>query len=269
MRRFVWVAGLMLAGWLSGCFDQKSLLKIIPEEEDRQARRFLELVRDDRMSAAREMLRVSQNETEVTQGLATLHTLFIQSKWVELETIGYNKAWNAATGAPSTTTVRLDYQIQMEKHWAAGTVIMQEHSGVWKITSARFNPLSASLETIHAFSFSGKNPAYYALLLLGCLVPAFSIVTLIVCIKSPVRRKWLWILFILLPVGKLSLNWSTGEWSAQVLAFQLLGVSMFKTGLYAPWILGVSFPLGAAWFLLRRKSLAPAPAIAVPPPLAQ
>jgi hypothetical protein len=61
-------------------------------------------------------------------------------------------------------------------------------------------------------------------------------------------------------VGKLSFNWSTGEWEGRLLHIQLLGASVFKMGLYSPWIFGVSLPLGAVLFLVNRKDLAvPAP----------
>jgi hypothetical protein len=270
MRRLGWLLVLGLIAW-SGCFDQKALLKkLVPEADDRQARQLLELIRDGQMEPAREMLVGSLSQAEVSQGLDKLHELFTQSKWVEAETIGYNKRWTAAPAAQAGSTIQLDYQIRLEKHWLAGSVMILEQNGSRKILSVRFNPLTASLDTLYAFTLSGQSLGHYLVFLLCCLVPVFCVVALVVCIRSRVRRKWLWILFILLPVGKIWLNWSTGEWGAQLLAFQLLGASMFKMGLYAPWVLSVSFPLGAISFLLWRKSLLIPPANApVPPPPVQ
>ncbi len=41
----------------------------------------------------------------------------------------------------------------------------------------------------------------------------------------------------------------------QPIAFKIPGVGMVKMGLYAPWILKVSFPLGAILFLIKRRKL--------------
>lgn len=255
---------------LSGCFDHKALLKkLVPLEQDRQAKSFLESVRDGRIQEARQMLHSSIDQADTSKGLETLRALFTQSKWVEAENIGYVKNWSNGMGQQSQTTIRLDYQIQLEKHWLAGTIVLLDEPTSRKIISARFNPITASLETINALTLSGKGPFHYLILPLAALVPIFCLITLVLCIRTRLRRKWLWILFIVLPVGKLSLNWSTGELGYQLLAFQLFGASLMKSGLYAPWLMGVSFPLGAVIFLLNRKSLTlPAPDSS-PPPLPQ
>jgi hypothetical protein len=265
MRRW-WLTLLVLAG-LTGCFDQKALLqKLVPEGEDRDARHFLELVRDGRMPEARAMLHPTVSPEDIDSGLELLRQLFNRSKWIEVETIGYAKFWSTSLAGTQTTTIRLSYQIRMEKHWAAGNIFFLEDGGGRKISSARFDPVPDSLAVIHAFRFPGKGLLHFAVLLLAIGIPAFSLATLVVCVRTRVRRKWLWILFILLPVGKLSLNWTTGEWNAQWLAFQLLGASALRASLYSPWMIGVSFPLGAALFLLNRQRLTRPPPEPVPPP---
>jgi LytS/YehU family sensor histidine kinase len=66
--------------------------------------------------------------------------------------------------------------------------------------------------------------------------------------------KWPWALFILFGIGSFAINWTTGEMQLSVLTLRLLGASV--TGaVYGPWILSVSFPLGALAFLLSRKAL--------------
>ena len=66
--------------------------------------------------------------------------------------------------------------------------------------------------------------------------------------------KWPWALFILFGIGSFRINWTTGETQLSALALRLLGASVTGT-LYGPWILSVSFPLGALAFLFRRKAL--------------
>lgn len=87
----------------------------------------------------------------------------------------------------------------------------------------------------------------------------FILVTLVACIRTKMRRrKWRWILFVLVGGVSLSLNWTTGEIGFSPLSVRLLGASAMTTSAYSPWIVSISFPLGAAMFWLkRRKSMQP------------
>ena len=67
-------------------------------------------------------------------------------------------------------------------------------------------------------------------------------------------RKWPWVLFILFGIGSLAVNWTTGETQVSALALRLFSISI-SGALYGPWVLAVSFPLGALVFLFRRKAL--------------
>jgi hypothetical protein len=60
----------------------------------------------------------------------------------------------------------------------------------------------------------------------------------------------LWIIFILIGLAKLNLDWTTGQMGFRLIAFQIPGAGISKMGLYAPWILSVSVPLGAILFLI-------------------
>jgi hypothetical protein len=80
-----------------------------------------------------------------------------------------------------------------------------------------------------------------------------TIYALVTCVRTTVTpTKWLWILLILPGVGKVSVNWTTGDWQVMPLAIQLLSASALSSR-YGPWVVAVSFPLGAILFLLRRR----------------
>jgi len=64
----------------------------------------------------------------------------------------------------------------------------------------------------------------------------------------------LWGLFILFGIGKVAVNWTTGQWEASPLALQLFSASA-GASLNGPWVFAVSLPLGAIVFLLRRQSI--------------
>jgi hypothetical protein len=95
------------------------------------------------------------------------------------------------------------------------------------------------------------------IVLAGCiLVPLFILLMMIVCIASRVRRRWLWIIFILLGCFvQFEVNWSSGQWSVKPLNLVLLGAGFYRFGVYGPWILHFALPVGAIVFLICLPSL--------------
>jgi hypothetical protein len=95
----------------------------------------------------------------------------------------------------------------------------------------------------------------YFVLALAVFFPLLTLYALVLCAKTPLpRRKWPWVLFILLGIGKLAVNWTTGSWGMTPVAVQLFSASA-TAPLYGQWTVAVSLPLGAIIFLVRRKSL--------------
>jgi len=62
-------------------------------------------------------------------------------------------------------------------------------------------------------------------------------------------------LLILLGGPVTALNWATGEVHTNQFSVLLFGVGWFQANVYAPVILQVAFPVGAAIFLTRRYQL--------------
>jgi hypothetical protein len=84
-------------------------------------------------------------------------------------------------------------------------------------------------------------------------MPIVAIVMLVLVLRTTVpRRKWLWILAVLVGVGRVSFNWTTGEIGLQPFQALLLGAAWFQP-FYGPLILSASPPLGALAFLWRRR----------------
>jgi hypothetical protein len=68
------------------------------------------------------------------------------------------------------------------------------------------------------------------------------------------KKKWLWLIFIVLGIGKLVVNWTTGQVFFSELAIQLPAGGAGAQA-YGPWQVYASIPLGAITFLIRRKRL--------------
>jgi len=120
------------------------------------------------------------------------------------------------------------------------------------ILGLQVKPLSASLDEISRFELGGKSALQYGVLIAALVFLGMSLVALIRCImEKGLRRKWLWIIFILFGIGQLSVDWNSGAWEFSPLHLLLFSASAVSPG-YGPWVVSIALPVGAAWYLLRR-----------------
>jgi hypothetical protein len=196
------------------------------------------------------MLEASLRGEKSASGLHELNKVLAHGEPVSVEVIGFNLISNETPTGPVRTT-NLSYQIHFRDSWAAGDVSVGHPSGPLTILSWQFQPISDSLERLNRFTFAGKSLVHYLVFAACIAVPAFILVALIVCIRSPIRRKWIWIIFILLGLVAFRFDWASGHFDVQPISFLLFGASAFRVG-YAPWILSFAIPVGAIIFLLLR-----------------
>jgi hypothetical protein len=116
---------------------------------------------------------------------------------------------------PNSRTVNITFEYQFPTKWLLINVAIQKKDGVSTIVGFNVNPMSESLEQINRFTLTGKGLIHYVALLLIILAPLFTLYALVLCIKTRfVKKKWLWIIFIVLGIGKFGVNWTTGQWLA-------------------------------------------------------
>jgi len=153
----------------------------------------------------------------------------------------------------TTTNITLEYQFQSK--WLLINVATQKKGGVSTVVGFNVNPITDFLENINKFRLVGKNPLQYSVFVLAILIPLFTLYALILCIRTKIeKKKWLWVLFVMLGLAKFSVDWTTGQWGLTPLSFQLLGAGAFAP-LYGSWVISISLPLGAVIFMLKRKGL--------------
>jgi len=122
------------------------------------------------------------------------------------------------------------------------------------ITGLNVTPIADSLESINRFNLVGKSPLHYLILSLALAAPIFSFYVLVVCLRTKKQSlKWLWAIFIAFGVGRLAINWTSGEWSFTPLAVHIPCASVSAVPAYGPWVVAVSLPLGAIFFLIKRS----------------
>jgi hypothetical protein len=172
-----------------------------------------------------------------------------------VQLVGARRFSSESTG----TTVNLTYEYQFDTHYLLTNLATKTKGGVTTIIGLGVQPESASLATQNKFNLSGKSALQYAVLGGAIIAAIFTLTVLVVCIRTKMqRRKWLWILFILFGFGRLSVNWTTGQWGIGVLAVQLFSASA-HADFFGPWIVSVSLPAGAVIFLIKRRNLQAGP----------
>jgi hypothetical protein len=157
------------------------------------------------------------------------------------------------------------YQFPGDKDLAV-EVALKRTGASYLVAGVHFQTLPHAWIAANDFVLEGKPFLSYAFLAAMAAVLATSLVALVQCIRTRgIRRKWLWIIFILFGFGKLSLNWATGALTFTPIAVQLLSASGFRSAWIGPWVLSISLPLGAILFLARRKRLIGSAAQSSPP----
>jgi len=245
-RKALWF--LLLTVLVAGCspntYLKKMMDRIVPDDDDAFARTYLETVRSRDFDTAISQLAPQFVKAGIKVKLAKVATFLDQGTPVSIEIVGCN-----VFSSSGKRRSNLTYQYHFTNSWLLASVVVDTDTvnNQKQVFGMHVNPIPKSLKELNAFTISGKGVQNYAMLMLAMLVPLFILYVLVVCIRTNIRkRKWLWIIFILLGLGKLSLNWTSGQILFNPLSFhiQLFGAAVFKPG-----------PLGAILFLMRRKQL--------------
>jgi hypothetical protein len=221
---------------------------LVPKEEDEFARHCLELVRTRDYEPI-----FSAMDPSVDVRRATLENMS--------DTIGTEAPLSVTLLGSHVLTmsdlrrVTLTYELELPDSWVVVTLVLTSQGDDQTISSFRLRQIPDSLENLNSLTFNNAGAFHYVFLLLAAAVPLFIVFAAILLFRTKIKRKWLWLIFILLGFGEFIFNWTSGGIGFRPLAVVLLGASMTRAGLYAPWIIKVTFPIGAAVFLVKRRSI--------------
>jgi hypothetical protein len=223
--------------------------RMTPGEDESFARKYVDLLRKQSFEQVEKELDPSITASDIREKLAAMTAMFPAGEPKSIKVV----AVTFLRGAESRTdTLGLEYEFP--EKWLLVNISIQRSGGVSTIVGFHVTPLVDSLENVNRFSLAGKSALQYAVLFTAVAVPIFCLYVLFLCLQSKTeRRKWLWVVFILLGVGRLAVNWTTGEWTFTPLVVSLLGASVTAIPAYGPWMVAVAFPLGAFLFFMRQK----------------
>lgn len=245
------VLGVLTLLALNACSQQSVMQKFASQEDQAAATKVIDSLRGGRFEEIEKRIDPSLSSSGLHDTLVQMAALIPKKDPTSVTLVGAR-----TMHGPDGTTKNLTFEYDFAGKWLLINVATLERSGTSTIVGLHVSPQSASLEEQNRFRLSGKTTIQYGVLTLAVIFALFSLYVLVVCVRTTLSGpKWPWVLAILFGVGKLSVNWTTGEWGFTSLAVQLFSGSAVAQ-LYGPWIVSISFPLGAVIFLYRRKSLA-------------
>lgn len=246
--RLLFIAVSVLA--LAACNQADMIQKFASPADQALAKGYLDLLRQQRFDELEKAADPSIAGSSLHASLARMATFIPPGEPSAITLVG---AHRMTSGDASTADLTWEYGFSGQ--WILMSVAVKNQGGKASITGLSVVPQPASLEAQNRFTLTGKAPLQYAVFVLAVVFPLLSLAALVVCIRTRLQgRKWPWILFILLGLGELSVNWTTGAWSLNALAVQLFSASAFAP-LYGAWTFAVSLPLGAIVFLVLRSKL--------------
>jgi len=274
MRYVNLFAALLLAG-LAGCYKSpEDMMKAwTPPEDEQVAKGYIAQLRQNNFEQIEKDIDPSLKSALTHETLLKMAEFIPPQDPLSVKVIGAN-----VFRSPGLYRSNLSFEYQFPSAWLLINVAVQKKGDVSTIIGFNTYRISDSLENIHKFTFAGKSAFQYSVLALVVLIPLFILCVLVLCIRTKMaKRKWLWIIFIIVGIGSFNMNWTTGQWTAfgieradgqwrvHPLDFHLFGAGAVRQP-YGPWIFSFGLPLGAVLFLVRRKKLVGVASKQSPPP---
>lgn len=180
-----------------------------------------------------------------------------------LRLVGANWTWKKHFNGGELRESRLIYEYHAPSGWGLVTVSVVEELGVRFINGIRGQTFYQSQGAINEFTFSGKGPVHYFVLLLAIASMVTCFAHAIAAAFTPMPRRWLWALLSLGCGSGLVLDWTTGQVRFALLTVNFFGAGFERSG-DGPWFVVAAVPLGAmlTWARVeafRRKRAAPIP----------
>jgi hypothetical protein len=226
-------------------------MDLVPQKQLEFTKKYLEVIRNNQLDSLQKVLG-SNLVGVIDESVLESLTIYFppQENPINVIIVGSN---NIEYGDSSTTEITLQYEFR--DSFVLGDLFLISKNDKISIAGIHITPIPESVETANKFTFENRSFIHYLFLVLGTISTIFILFSFVICLKSKIKKKWLWVLFILFGFGRVMLNWTTGKIAFSIISFQFLGFGVTAAGLYAPWIVSLSFPFGAVIFLFKKRKL--------------
>lgn len=252
---------LLAALFLGGCDWDRMARSIIPEDAEPVINDVYLAVLTGEASPISGRLHPELTTEALTAFLDQTHTTLPPG--IPLE-YSYVSAQRRSFTTMSTGTSRTLDTVRLisweDQHFLLRVILFAEADEDWQINHINVVPFDPA--TVASVPFSAMSVSQKAFTMLGFLVPAFVLATLIASFKTPrIKRRIIWSLLILLGFPVFTMNMTSGDiWLSSPAVrenyISLFSVKVFaaaytRAGYLAPWLLSVAVPFGALLFWYR------------------
>ena len=245
--RFKYLVAIALCVPLVGCDQATVMKKFTPPEEESIARGYVELLQQGKFDQIERDLDSSIVDPNVRSTLSKMAASFPAESPQSVKVVGAHIHRDQQSSKANIT-----FEYQFPGKWLLVGVTTQNSGGVRTLVGFNVTPIADSLENLNNFTLVGKSALQYFVLLCDVGSFLFTLYVFVLCMRSKdMKPKWFWLIVVLVGVAKVAVNWGTGEWTYQLLAFQIPCFSITRPP-YGPWTVAAYVPLGAIVFLHRR-----------------
>jgi hypothetical protein len=91
---------------------------------------------------------------------------------------------------------------------------------------------------------------HYMMLALAIIFPLFSLCALYLCVqKEKHLARWMWAVFILVGIGNVSINWTSGKVAYNIISITSVWAPGLRDGASGAYYISYAIPVGAIVFL--------------------
>jgi hypothetical protein len=231
------------------CSYEKWFEEFIPKEESEFAKEYISRLRNYEFGYVKSLMSpeiLSQINDDL---LAKMASAFRDGELISTKIVG-----SQVNISDDEWRGNFTFEYEFESGWNLANAAFRKVDAGYEVIGLHVYQTEASQKELNAFSFSSKSMLHYLIFMMAFIVTLFIALTVYFCIRTPIpRKKWLWIIFILLGVGSIAINWTSGQLAVQPFSVNLFGFSVSAAGPYAPWVIKAYFPLGAVIFWFKRR----------------
>lgn len=249
MKTVLKIATGLLIVLIAACSYQNMADMLTPKKESQFAKDYLHQLQSRNFDYVKKYIDPSIKEKVTNDLLGQVANYFPTGKLLSTKLIGsqvnkFNDQWEG----------NFSFEYHFSGGWAVANVALKEKNHSLSVIGFHVYKTNGSLRKINKFSLVGKSALQYVIFALAIAVPLFVIVTLYFCVRTPMpKRKWLWVLFVLVGFVSITVNWTTGQTAIQLLTIKLFSASAMAASPFSPWFISVSIPVGAILFWFKRK----------------
>ena len=237
---------------LLGCTREEIPDSRIPDDANRYCNKFMHELKKGNIDSCFNAFAAKYQNEKTRQ---SLYKTYLKIKDKEPVNKKVTNARSTYSTLEKAEREYLQYEYEYNEFWLYLDFNLIPKDNSFSVHTFIARPHQQSLRKLHGINFLEKGFIHYLFTGLSIAIVFFMLISLIFAIKTPLTKKWLWIIYILFAFGSIQLNWTTGELGFSLVSIKLLGAGFSQGGIVSPWIMSFGIPVGAIHFWVKRIKL--------------